>query len=128
MTPPPPVADVVSDEGALPVGPKRAGAASIAAWLLRHGRALWIIALVLAVPAIARTASLYAHLRSDVEELLPRESPSVAAIDELRGRLAGLQHLGVVVDVGDAPLEAGERFLDALADRIRAYPSDLAGD
>jgi uncharacterized protein len=96
------------------------------AWLLRHGRLVWTVALVLAIPAVLRTVSLYAHLRSDLEALLPRSAPSVLAVEELKKRLSGLQHLGVVVDVGDpSELDAGNRFIDDLAARVKAYPPEL---
>ncbi|HVV49080.1 MAG TPA: MMPL family transporter [Polyangia bacterium] len=99
------------------------------AWTLRHGALLWVLAALVAIPATWRTVTLYGHLRSDVEELLPRDAPSVVAIDELRRRMAGLQYLGVIVDVG-APdrLEAGERFLSDLAARVRAYPKSEVSD
>jgi len=94
---------------------------------LRYGRWIWLAAFLLAIPATWRTAGLYLNLKSDLEELLPRESPSVLAVDELRARLPGLQYLGVVVDVGDAArLPAGERFIDDLAGRIQKYPRSLA--
>jgi uncharacterized protein len=95
---------------------------------LRHGRLLWLFAVLLAVPAAWRTASLYRNLRSDIEELLPRDAPSVLAIKELRGRMAGLQYLGVVVEVdarAGGRLADGERLLDDLAARVRAYPPTL---
>jgi predicted RND superfamily exporter protein len=96
------------------------------AFTLRHRFVLWALALALAIPATARTAGLYARLQTGIEELLPRDAPSVRAIDELRHRLRGIQHLGVLVDVGDAKnLPAGERLLDDLAGRIRAYPKEL---
>ena len=95
-------------------------------WTLRNGRLLWTLALLAAVPASVRTASLYRHLRSEVEQLLPREAPSVRALDEVRARSAGLHFLGVVAEVTDAAdLPAAERFLDDLAGRIRAYPPDM---
>ena len=95
-------------------------------WTLRRGRLLWLLAIVLSVPATWRTAQLYVHLRSDIEELLPRGAASVTAIDELRSRMPGLQYLGVVVDMRDPANAAGaERFLDDLAARIRAYPPEL---
>jgi predicted RND superfamily exporter protein len=98
-------------------------------WALRHGRVLWLSALLLAVPATWRTVGLYAHLRTELEELLPRDAPSVKAITELRARLAGIQHLGVVVDTGTADnLPAAERMIDDLAARVRAYPPDLVRD
>jgi hypothetical protein len=83
-------------------------------------------ALVLALPATLRTAVLYTHLRSELEQLLPRSAPSVVAIDELRRRLPGLQHLGVVLDTGsEENVPAAERFLDELATRVRSYPAGL---
>jgi uncharacterized protein len=99
------------------------------AWTLRYGVLLWVLALLVAIPATWRTATLYRHLRSDVEELLPRDAPSVVAIEELRRRMSGLQYLGVIVDVG-APenLSAGERFLEDLAARVRHYPKSEVSD
>ncbi len=95
-------------------------------WTLRHGRLLWALALVLAVPSAIRTANLYLHLRSEIEQLLPRGAPSVRALDEMRVRSPGLKFLGVVAEVPDVTdLPAAERFLDDLAGRIRAYPNDM---
>ncbi len=56
---------------------------SYVAWALRNGRRLWIVALILAVPATLRTVSLYAHLQSSIEKLLPREAPSVRALEAM---------------------------------------------
>jgi predicted RND superfamily exporter protein len=96
-------------------------------WTLRWGRWLWAFALALAVPAAWKTADLYAHLRTELEQLLPRTAPSVVAIQELRKRMPGLQYLGVVVDSGSSDnLAAAERLLDDLADRVRSYPRELA--
>jgi hypothetical protein len=94
--------------------------------VLAHGRALWAVALLLFVPAAFATLRLYLNLSSDVEELLPRDAPSVRAVDELRARLPGLSTLGVVVDAGSAQgLAAAERLIDDLAARVRAYPPSL---
>ena len=93
---------------------------------LRYGKLLWAIALLLAIPATWRTVELYAHLKSDLEELLPRSAPSVVAIDEMRARNPGLQYLGVLVDFaspGDLP--NAERFLDDLMARVEKYPPDM---
>jgi uncharacterized protein len=98
-------------------------------WTLRHGRTLWIIAILLGIPATARTIDLYLHLRSEVEELLPRKAPSVQALDEMRARSPGLEFLGVVAQVQTAAqLPDAERFLDDLAARIRAYPPEMVRD
>ncbi|MGH7281235.1 MAG: MMPL family transporter, partial [Polyangiaceae bacterium] len=96
------------------------------AWVLAHGKIIWTVALVLAIPATWRTAMLYASLKSDVEELLPRDSPSVKAVDEVRARMPGLQFLGVVIDTGNADnVEQADKFLDELAARLKTYPPDL---
>ncbi|CAN5307345.1 hypothetical protein BH09MYX1_BH09MYX1_15150 [soil metagenome] len=95
-------------------------------WTRTNATYLFALALLLAIPATWRTVALYTHLHTDFEELLPRDAPSVIALEELRGRAPGLQHLGIVVDVEDAKnLSAGEKFLDDLAEKIRAYPPDL---
>jgi predicted RND superfamily exporter protein len=95
-------------------------------WVLRHGRILWAVALLLAMPAALRTGWLYAHLRSELEELLPKDAPSVVALEELKQRLGGRQFLGVVVDSGSREgLPAAEGFLDALAERVQGYPPGM---
>src|SRR6476659_551914 len=97
-------------------GPSSPRVAAYVRWTLRHGRWLWAIAVLLFVPALYRTALLYVHLKSDIEELLPRKAESVAAIDELRSRMPGLRYLGVIVDTGTAAnVPAAEKFLDDLA-------------
>jgi uncharacterized protein len=108
---------------------KPVAAGGFVAWTLRHGRAIWLVALVLSVPALVRVAGLYAHVRSDLEDLLPGTAPSVVAIRELRARMPGMQYLGILVDSGDeAQLPAAERMLDDLAARVRAYPRRLVRD
>src|SRR6266700_1996646 len=98
-------------------------------WLLRHGALVWGVAFLVMVPAAWATTRLYINLNSDVEELLPRDAPSVRATDELRARLPGLSTLGVVVDAGGpAKIAAAERLLDDLAARVRGYPTTLVAN
>lgn len=100
----------------------------LAAWLIRRRWLVLALAAALAVVAGYRTVLTYAALRSDLEELLPQTAPSVIALSTVRERLPGLRHLGVVVDTGGAQnVDAAERFLDALAAKIRKYPPSLVG-
>jgi predicted RND superfamily exporter protein len=88
----------------------------------------WVLALsaVLAVISGYRTVLTYSSLRSELEELLPKSAPSVAAIAQLRQRLPGLRFLGVVIEVDEPARGAdAERFLDQLAERVRHYPPEL---
>ncbi len=95
-------------------------------WTLRRGPWLWLVALLAGVPATFRTVDLYVHLRSEIEQLLPRGAPSVRALDEMRARSPGLEFLGVVAEVSDvADLPNAERFLDDLAARVRTYPPEM---
>jgi predicted RND superfamily exporter protein len=95
-------------------------------WALRHSLALWLGAIALAVPSTVALVRLYKNLTSEVEELLPRNAPSVTAVDELRQRLPGLSTLGVVVATSNpAELPAAERLIDDLAARVRRYPPSV---
>ena len=95
-------------------------------FIVRHGALLWGVALLLAIPATIRTVSLYVHLKSDIEELLPRGAPSVAALDEIRARMPGLRYLGILVDTKTAEnLAPAEKFLDDLSERVKRYPPNL---
>ena len=118
--------------GLLNVLPTRGPSPAVRAyvrWTLRHGRLLWLVALLLAIPATLRTVHLYVHLRSEIEQLLPRQAPSVRALDEMRARNPGLEFLGVVAQVPtSADMPAAERFVDDLAARIRTYPPEMVQD
>lgn len=98
-------------------------------WLLGHRAIVLVVAVALAAVAGWRTVEAYRNLRSDLEELLPADAPSVRALEVARQRLPGLRHLGVVVSTGgEANTDAALRFVDDLAARIRAYPKGLAGN
>lgn len=99
------------------------------AWLLRRRALILAVSLLVTLVAGYRTVRTYASLKSDLEELLPVSAPSVLALSTLRQRVPGIRHLGVVVDVPrPQQLEAAERFLDALAERVRAYPKSIVAD
>ncbi len=95
-------------------------------FLMRRYRWVLALAAVVAVVSGYRTVLTYSSLKSELEELLPKSAPSVAALGELRQRLPGLRFLGVVMEADEpAQRPATEHFLDQLAERIRKYPPDL---
>jgi len=55
------------------------------------------LAALSALPAAGRMARLYQHLRPELDELLPPDSPAVRGARTLRTRAAGSQYLGVVI-------------------------------
>ncbi len=97
--------------------------------LLARRAAVALLAVMVGLVAAARTAATYANLRSDLEELLPTEAPSVQALSALRERLTGIKYLGVVVDTGGrGNVPKAVRFLDELAGRVRHYPPELVSE
>jgi uncharacterized protein len=80
---------------------------------------LLILALASTVPAGRAMVNLYANLRSDLESLLPADSPAVRGVQTIRIRMEGSQHLGVIIrgTSSGPPLV----FATALGERIRAY-------
>jgi uncharacterized protein len=95
-------------------------------FLLRRARLVLTLGVLLAAVTGVRTVLTYSHLKSDLEELLPENAPSVVALEHARQRLPGLRHLGVVVDIGKPEnVQQGMRFLSDLEQRIQAYPKNL---
>ncbi len=103
--------------------------AGLVGWLVRHRVRVLVLAGLLFCVAGARTVLTYTHLKSDLEELLPKTAPAVSALNTLRQRLKGLRHLGIVVDTGNKQnLAAANRFIDDLAKRIEKYPPRLVSN
>jgi predicted exporter len=91
--------------------------------LVLHRRALLGTAAGLALVGTLLTLHLYGDLRSEVEELLPSDAPSVVAARVLTPRLYDVNHLSIVLEGQDT--RALERFADALAVRLSALPPTL---
>jgi predicted RND superfamily exporter protein len=79
-----------------------------------------LAAFALCLPFAAR---LYGDLRTDLRELLPQGAPAAVGLEELEKRIGGLSSLALVVRTDD--LAAGERFVDALAKRLKTLPPSL---
>lgn len=95
-------------------------------FLMAHARWVLVVSALLGLVCGYRTVLTYSSLKSELEELLPKSAPSVAALQELRQRLPGLRFLGVVLETDDPARAAdADQFLDRLAERVRSYPPDL---
>src|SRR4051812_6096207 len=98
-------------------------------WAAFSLRRPWLLALLGAlvflacVPAAVR---LYGDLRTDLRELLPQDAPAAKGLAELEKRIGGFSHLAIVVRTDD--LKAGERFVDALAKKLKELPPSLVAD
>src|SRR5436305_9034908 len=94
-----------------------------AALSLRRPRLIVLLGILAFVASIPGAARLYGDLRTDLRELLPQGAPAAVALAELERRIGGLSHLAIVVRTDD--LKAGERFVDALAARLKQLPPSL---
>jgi hypothetical protein len=100
-----------------------ASSRALTGWLVRHRRAVLVLAAVVSLPAAAFGVRLYANLRSGFEELLPDTAPSVVAARTIGPRLHTVTHLSVVLEGPDG--DALDRLADDLAPRLRALPPSV---
>ena len=94
-----------------------------AALSLRRPLLLALFGTLVFVASIPAAVRLYGDLRTDLRELLPQGAPAAVALAELEKRIGGLSHLAIVVRTDD--LKAGERFVDALAAKLKELPPSL---
>ena len=90
---------------------------------LRRPSLLVLLGAVLFASSVPAAVRLYGDLRTDLRELLPQGAPAAVGLEQLEKRVGGLSHLAVVVRTED--LAAGERFVDALAARLKTLPPSL---
>ncbi len=94
-----------------------------AAVSLRRPWTIALLALLAFVASLPAGVRLYGDLRTDLRELLPQGAPAAVALQELERRIGGFSHLSIVVRTDD--LKAGERFVDALAVKLKQLPPSL---
>ncbi len=82
----------------------------------RPGRAAVLLVLG-CLPALALTANFFAHVEAGLQELLPRDTPTVRALEQIHARLGSQAHLTVIAQSPEPA--ANRRFIAALAERLR---------
>ncbi|MBI5548323.1 MAG: MMPL family transporter [Deltaproteobacteria bacterium] len=93
----------------------------LVAWICARRRSALAIGSALGLVCLPFAALLYSNLRTQIEELLPRDAPSIVALEAMQARLGDNMQLGILVS--GAPLDAIHRFLDRLAADSRALPN-----
>ena len=91
-------------------------------FVLQYGRWIWLLALALGLPAAQRTASLYARLDADFEQLLPRDAagaPPKHTLQDLYAHFSGGQALEQHRALADVRTNAQvlERLLELSGER-----------
>jgi hypothetical protein len=94
-----------------------------AAFSLRRPWLLLALATAIFGGCLPFAIRLYSDLHTDLRELLPQSAPAAVGLVELEKRIGGLSHLAIVVQTED--LKAGERFVDALAAKLKELPPSL---
>jgi len=92
-------------------------------WLIRARIGVLGAALALTAVGTYYAVRLYQDLRSDVEELLPVNAPSVVAAKTVGPLLHNVNHLSVVLEGSDP--DAMDRFADDLAAALRKLPPTM---
>jgi predicted RND superfamily exporter protein len=90
--------------------------------LVRHHRLVLAAAALLTLLGAYFSTRLYGDLRSDVEELLPADAPSVVAARTIGPKVHNVNHLSVVMEGTDG--DAIDRFADDLAKKLRTLPHE----
>ena len=80
-----------------------------------------ISSLVLGLTCLPFAVRLYANLRSQLEEMLPRTAPSIVGLDALHARLGETMQFNILVS--GAPLDSMHRLLDRLAEESWKLPN-----
>ena len=88
-----------------------------------HARPWSAAAIAFAVTAALAPLISQLELRSSLKELLPKDSPSVIALDHVIDHVGGVGT--VLVAIEGADVEANKRFADALAAGLATLPTGL---
>lgn len=92
-------------------------------WLIRHRKAVLIVAALVTLVSVFFATKLYGDLRSEIEELLPADAPSVVAARTVGPQLHSVNSLSIVMEGTDG--DAIERFADDLVKRLKQEPPEL---
>jgi predicted RND superfamily exporter protein len=96
---------------------------SLSSVLERAAGPLTALYVLLALAGGFYSFQLFKNLRTDLEELLPENAPSVRDLKAGASRISGTNHLEVLIETAD--YKAGERFQRDMAERLRQLPPDV---
>src|SRR4051812_22982532 len=65
------------------------------AWVCRNPRLATLWLAVACVPALALTIHFFGHVEAGLQELLPRNTPAVSALERIHARLGSQSHLTI---------------------------------
>ena len=80
------------------------------------------IVIIISVFLITAYLSSNLKLRSSLKELLPEDSPSVVQLNKMLDKVGGISALTVAIESPN--VEANQKFVDALTEKIQSLPND----
>jgi predicted RND superfamily exporter protein len=92
-------------------------------WLIRNRRPILWVALAFSIVGAFFSARLFGDLRSELEELLPKNAPSVVAAKEVGPKLHNVNQLSIIFDGKDG--DALERLADDLVKKLQQLPPQM---
>ncbi len=93
-------------------------------FVLKHSLAIVLMGLILGVLGTVYSIKLYENLRTEIEELLPRNARSVKDLSEIKGRLESTNNLTILVF--SSHVEKSKQFVIDLATELRKLPKQVA--
>jgi predicted RND superfamily exporter protein len=86
-------------------------------FVCRNPRRAAVLLALGCLPLLFLTVRFFGHVEAGLQELLPRDAPTVRALDQIHDRLGSQSHLTVVVESADPP--NNRRFISELAEALR---------
>jgi predicted RND superfamily exporter protein len=101
---------------ATPVGLSSSLYTAFVSFVCRNPRRAALLLALGCLPLLFLTVRFFGHVEAGLQELLPRDAPTVRALDQIHDRLGSQSHLTVVVQSGEPPIN--RRFIAELADGL----------
>ena len=93
-------------------------------FVLKHSLAIVLLGLLAGVLGTFYSFKLYKNLRTEIEELLPRNARSVKDLSEIKGRLESTNNLTILVF--SSHIESSKQFVIDLATELKTLPKNVA--
>jgi predicted RND superfamily exporter protein len=85
-------------------------------FVCRGPRGAAVLLALLCLPPLWLTVRFFSHVEAGLQEMLPRDTPTVRALEQIHDRLGSQAHLKIIVQSADPA--ANRRFVTALAGRL----------
>src|SRR4051794_27937679 len=96
------------------------------AFVLKNSTLIVVFGTLLSLIGLFYSVKLYRNLRTDMEELLPRDARSVKDSSEVARRISSTDSLAILIF--SSQIDNGRKFQEDLARKLEDLPSPYKGD